>query len=154
MFTPTMRVRMEMNELQQVVDSIIDRQTVGGLLSLTECDRIILLVWCFAGQVDNGGFAQFFFNSTGAHARETVEALREMGSRVSASLLEQAISLFPDGAVPFDLDERNDVMQAFPAEVGGLFEKLDRDYFANESAEIYARLWRYWKGSGAGTTCG
>jgi hypothetical protein len=45
-------------------------------------------------QILNGGFWQFFFNSSGERALETVEALRAVGAKEQAKILEKAIRIF------------------------------------------------------------
>jgi hypothetical protein len=116
---------------------------------LGEREKVAYLVSCFAGQVDNGGFAQFLFNATGEYARETVWALREVGAPLSASLLERAILLFPGGTVPVDQHQRHAAIQAFPAEADGVFRALDEEFFRKESDLSYERLGRYWSGGAA-----
>jgi hypothetical protein len=138
---------MDENELERVVLPIIAAVEERGLASLAPRERVACLVWCFAGEVDNGGFAQFFFNSTGEHAGSTVEALREVGCLVSAALLEQAIALFPNG-VPADLDDRNAALDDMPPTVDADWERLDRAYFEADSSRIYARLCQYWERAG------
>jgi len=56
-------------------------------------------------EICNGGFGQFFGNSTGVLAPEAVEGFREIGQVEVAALIEKAISLF--GSVyPRDRGER------------------------------------------------
>src|SRR5262245_55698170 len=62
-------------------------------------DRYLWDVSWFETQVENGGVDQFFFNSTGDRAIETLEALRAIGADDSARLVEAAVALFP-GAAP------------------------------------------------------
>jgi len=140
---------MDIEQLQQIVDPLIERESRHGLGSLDEREQVAYLVWCFAGQIDNGGFAQFLFDSTGAYARETARALREVAAPLSASLLERAIQLFPGAAVLAELEERNTAVQAFPTEADAEFEALDEEFFQKESGLSYERLARYWNGQAA-----
>jgi Domain of unknown function (DUF4375) len=56
-------------------------------------------------EICNGGFGQFFGNSTGVLAPEAVEGFREIGQLEVAALIEKAIGLF--GSVyPRDRNER------------------------------------------------
>ena len=45
---------------------------------LSPVARTIYFVGCFDGEVYNGGFSQFFSNSSGNHVAETFDALREI----------------------------------------------------------------------------
>src|ERR1700724_4631038 len=56
-------------------------------------------------EICNGGFHQFFWNSTGVLAPEAVEGFREIGQAQVAAVIEKGMSLF--GSVyPRDRKER------------------------------------------------
>src|SRR5438034_442431 len=92
--------------LQTYVDTTIPKGGKNGLAALDERERTLFLVWSFTSEVDNGGFEQFFFNSGGGYAPETVDALERIGAPDVAALLERAIDLFPHGVVPRELEAR------------------------------------------------
>jgi hypothetical protein len=60
-----------------------------------EVGHLFAACWCVA-EVCNGGFDQFFFNSTGVLAPEALAAFRAIGLVVWASLLEEAMQFFGD----------------------------------------------------------
>lgn len=68
-------------------------------------------------EFNNGGFGQFFLNSSGDNTRETISALKEIGSKRFLSLLELAVQQFPGGKVPTDRDERLEVMEQMEVRV-------------------------------------
>ncbi len=68
--------------------------------------RLVYLIWCFDGEVHNGGFDQLFFNSLGDHCLEIFEALRKLNAMKSYVLLEKAIGWFPNSAPSSDREER------------------------------------------------
>jgi hypothetical protein len=68
--------------------------------------RMVYLLWCFDGEVHNGGFDQFFFNSLGDHCSEILDGLRKIKANNSLSLLEKAIGWFPDSNPSKDREER------------------------------------------------
>ena len=91
---------------------VIDQCFDHGLESLAPRDRILFLAWCYAGEIDNGGHAQFFYNTCGEFAAETADALRALVLLTHAEVLEEAVgTLFP-GGVPRDMDARNDAVMA------------------------------------------
>jgi hypothetical protein len=49
--------------------------------------------WCFS-EVSNGGFHQFFYNSTGVLAPEAVDSFRALGMPQTASVAEKAMEWF------------------------------------------------------------
>jgi hypothetical protein len=62
-------------------------------------DEIRRVVESLEAEVNNGGFDQYFFNSSGDDAAGALEALNEIGATRTAELLRGACSRFP-GAMP------------------------------------------------------
>jgi hypothetical protein len=56
-------------------------------------ERVFRAVWELEGEVNNGGFSQYFFNSSGALAPFVVDALRSIGANQTAQLLERAVNV-------------------------------------------------------------
>ncbi|MEM6965720.1 MAG: DMP19 family protein, partial [Bacteroidota bacterium] len=101
-----------------------------------EFEKNVLLVLGLDGQVSNGGFSQFFFNSTGKFAHETVDALQAIGATESYQLLKEAIPFFPKSFIPKDTGERRDLMDEFPEKIYEAWDQLDsRFYKKNENLD-------------------
>ena len=66
--------------------------------------------WC-QSEINNGGFEQFFSNSTGVLAPEGVAAFRTIGMPQTATTIEKAMSVFGP-TYPRDRDEREDALEA------------------------------------------
>ncbi len=64
--------------------------------------RLVYLLWIFGGEIDNGGFDQFFANSSGNHAAEVVSGLETIGAADSHRLLLRAMRWFPNSAPATD----------------------------------------------------
>jgi len=58
---------------------------------LAEEERIILVIETLERQVNNGGYNQFFFNSSRKYAPILVDALNRIGSPGTASITQEAI---------------------------------------------------------------
>jgi hypothetical protein len=71
-----------------------DGSTPRSIDLLGPATRTLYLVGSLAGEVGNGGFAQFF-GSSGETSLETVAALEAIGARVSEGILRRARTLFP-----------------------------------------------------------
>ena len=76
---------------------------------LSEPERIFYVGQLLEMEVNNGGFSQFFFNSSGDFANEIVSAFAEIGAVKTAKICKKAVSIY-SGAVPAD---RNDRENAF-----------------------------------------
>ena len=83
---------------------------------LTKPERVIYIVTTLDGEVHNGGFDQYFWNSSGDQANELVDAFIEIGAPQTAAICEKALSVF-GGHVPEDRDERNEVLDALDGDL-------------------------------------
>ena len=91
--------------------------------------------------MDNGGIAQFFYNTCGEYTAETIAALRVIELDALADVLEEAAAaVFPNGPAK-DLQARNDQMEANVAVDDSNFKDWDgRSYRAGGGERIYERL--------------
>ena len=89
-------------------------------------------VWWLEGEVNNGGFHQYFLNSAGDASEETICALREIGAAKTASLLDQAGKALFGGPVPTNRDDRLDALDAADVAKLDQLEALDRRFLAYE----------------------
>ena len=127
--------------------ALVDRvyKQPGGFGALPRGDQLYYLVNVLSGEVHNGGFDQFFSNSSGDRYYETVQALVELGDQAALSLLQEAKSaLFGEKDVPPDRVARFGLMRTatedhplYAATVLAL-DELDRRFYAN--AESIASL--------------
>lgn len=109
--------------------------------------HLFAALWCKA-EVYNGGFHQFFFNSTGVLAPEALAGFRAIGLHDWAALLDQAMGVFST-PYPRDQTERWRQFCGVPneREIGEMFDQLDwrfyeplrNDYdFWERAADAYA----------------
>ena len=95
-------------------------------------NNVVLLVEELEGEVNNGGFDQFFFNSTGDYSRETVSALERIKAYKTAALLKAACDRFPDGMPPTDISVRREIMLSKVSPNAEAFQELDDRFYAYE----------------------
>ena len=134
-----------MNSSNQIANRVIDRWAREGFFALTPSEQVFLLVWGYGGEVNNGGHVQFFFNTLGEYANETVRALVNLGCNDFDSLLRRCIATFPHG-VPCDLSERNEVLENLPASVDVEFESADREFYKLDADQfLLRRLKEFWQ---------
>ncbi len=119
--------------------SLVDRvyKTEGGFDALSKGDRLYYLINSLKGGVLNGGFVQFFSNSSGERCNEIASALAEMGEPSVCVLLEEARrALFGERDVPKDRHERYNLMVTSSEEhphyqlAIDTLEALDRKFYA------------------------
>lgn len=85
---------------------VFPRYDRDGFESLTLAERVAYCVDALEREVNNGGFEQFFLNSSGDTVPETLAALEAIGAVRAATLLREAVALFPGGGPPRNRDER------------------------------------------------
>ena len=110
---------------------------------LTKPERVLYVVYELEGEVNNGGFVQYFRNSSGNQANELVDAFNEIGAPQTAAICEKALSVF-GGHVPEDWDERNEVFDALDGDlVDEILSECDDafyDYEENLTELCYAYI--------------
>ncbi len=77
--------------------------------ALNDAQRVFYITQALEMEVNNGGFAQFFYNSSGKFANEIVSAFEKIGAVKTAEICKKAVSIYGD-TVPLDRDEREDVL--------------------------------------------
>lgn len=93
--------------------------------------KLCYRIYELEAEVNNGGFDQFFRNSSGAHTPDTVIALEAIGARHTAKILRDAISAgYPTG-FPEDSSEHEDALQDDEATFGRL-NVLDDEFYKYE----------------------
>jgi hypothetical protein len=111
-------------------DLVFPRYDRDGFASLTPAEQVALCVDDLDREVNNGGFDQFFWNSSGDHAHETLRALETIGALQAAQIVREAIACFPAAVVPVDRDERTDVvMPKLPQSVRETWSALDGRFY-------------------------
>ena len=132
------------------VDSIVlafeqglDQKTFrDGDDQLSDEERVVGAVEALEREINNGGYSQFFINSSGEYASQIVDALLRIKCEATATLTQRAIDAL---AVPNLRYEtiRNEMQKANP-ETGSALEKLD-DLFFKAAEPLAARLFEFIK---------
>lgn len=82
-------------------------------------------------EVQDGGFEQFFHNTSGQFCDETRKALEETGATVMLSLLERACTVFPGDIVPKEQLERRTLLCTLSEDAEKFLSELDDEFNAN-----------------------
>ncbi|MCD1260242.1 DUF4375 domain-containing protein [Paenibacillus athensensis] len=115
--------------LLNVLQIIMDKCAYGQRMdALSSAERMIYLLGVFEGEMNNGGFSQYLFNSSGKYAYETVQALKIINAEHTASLLEKSIRIYKNGPTN---DGRNEPEEdELMEEQVDALNDLDRQFFA------------------------
>jgi len=119
----------------------LDINTEEKFRAMAAPDRYLWLIFWLGWQVENGGISQFFWNSQGDYALETLEALQAIGAAESYRVLAQACALFPDGRPSQDQEVRQDQIRDISAHAG--VEDIDDMIVGDLDANLTELLWEY-----------
>lgn len=96
---------------------------------LTGPEKVFVYVDMLEGEVNNGGFDQFFFNSSGDYAHEILSAYEKIKACKTANLIEAAIKAFPVLPVPKDTGIRREIMQDLDEDISEVWDNLDYKFY-------------------------
>lgn len=95
---------------------------------LSPARRAWLLAWQVDGEVHNGGFDQYYLNSSGDGAADAPEAFRLFGHPQAAAIIERCNAVFPAGP-PRDSRQRLAAMGTLPESAAAIWSAADSEYY-------------------------
>src|SRR4029077_12603921 len=109
---------MNKNEiLTDLSESEMTRFGKGEFAQQSLPQKVFSAIWAVESEVNNGGFSQYFFNSSGESASFVVEALETVGAPKTADICKRAIAAaFPSG-LPQSAEEIRSAATDFPDDV-------------------------------------
>jgi hypothetical protein len=99
---------------------------------LTDHQKLFYLNQNLEREINNGGFNQYFCNSSGDNAHETSLSLKAIGADTTADILQKAIDQFPNKTVPKDRDERTEIVEQIEEVADEVWGELDEKFFEYE----------------------
>ena len=100
--------------------------------NLNETEKTFLYVEILEAEINNGGFDQYFFNSSGDYAHETLEGLKKIGAFKTAKLIEEAYKYFPENPVPKDTEERREILENIDSQTSEKWTELEDKFYLYE----------------------
>jgi hypothetical protein len=110
-------------------DLVFPRWDRDGYEALTPAEQIAYCIDALEREVNNGGFRQFFENSSGDTAMETIASLEAIGAKRVAKLVRRAIAVFPGAVAPRDRDTRSALIDELSDTQTEAWETLDGEFY-------------------------
>ena len=132
--------RNDADLINEVTDRLWDEFYSTGLGAMSEPERNFHLVNVLSGEVNNGGFHQYFLNSSGDCAARTRGAVQAFDADL-ARLYERALAKFPNSSPSEDRAERNAEMERVPDEFDA-WSTLDNEFYKMDMTPKEARYIR------------
>ena len=122
------------NDFVVAMTEHLDNKTQYGedMSALSEAERIFYITQTLEMEVNNGGFSQFFYNSSGNFSNELVGAFTAIGANATAAICQKAISAFGRD-IPVDRDEREEMLDELESdEFDEILEECDSAFYDYE----------------------
>ncbi|MCL2472213.1 MAG: DMP19 family protein [Treponema sp.] len=111
---------------------------------LTMCEKNFIYIQMLEYEVNSGGFDQYFYDNAGNFTRETLNALKTVGSKIILNILNNSTKIFPNGIVPIDRAERQDILLEINNNVE-LWDEIYNNEFRKHEENIHKLLIDYIK---------
>lgn len=110
---------------------LLDKEERKGLASFTRSERFVYAIEGMVREVNNGGWNQFFFNSSGALAFDLAPALEAVGSTKNLSIAERAVRIFGKPASLGEDDRAKRLAKVTRDGDNNPWEKLEGEFYQN-----------------------
>jgi Domain of unknown function (DUF4375) len=97
---------------------------------LSTPERVFLLIWEFESEVNNGGFHQYFHNSSGVGAPHVVAALKSIGAQATAAIAQRALNAANQVTTWSRDADRQASIKLLPSATRQMLDGLDQEYYA------------------------
>jgi HEAT repeat protein len=113
---------------------IWDAEQRSGYESLTEHQRFYSAVSMCDAEINNGGLAQYFVNSSGDRWHDALAGFKAMGFQQRLAVLNEAVAKFGGAGPSTDRSIRQDQLSRLYKRDDSIFDALDNRYY--ESSEV------------------
>lgn len=111
----------ETDAFLQITDVVFDRVEEGGYASLTQAEKTVYCIDSLSREMENGGFALFFYHEIGALCPDVLLALESIRAKNSFGIFKKVVDYFPNSLVPVNEDER---IEAFDQVTNEWFDEM------------------------------
>jgi len=136
----------ESDPIAQKLNELVGSQELYfGLLTfdgLPLAEQALIGTWELANEVYNGGFTQYFHNSSGRHAKPMVGILRSINASRAADILAKALAIAGSGTPWGDEPNFSKARSAMPEELKSHLRDLERDLY-DELDNLHLQVFRY-----------
>jgi len=117
----------EFEFVNETFKALAERKEQRGMASITDIERVVLLVWHASGIIENGGFRYFFECSL--PLTDTATAYARIGVDEVVAIFHRVHDLFPHRHIPDDWDERMETVERLYDKHGDLLSQLESEFY-------------------------
>lgn len=122
-------LNLENPDLAEVGQFVFKREDTVGYEKLSWPEKVFICVKDIDGEVNTGGFDQYYFNSSGDHALDAVAALEAIDAKRTAGLVRQTNALFGDGGPSRDRLARQKQLDALRDGTGKEMDEIETEFY-------------------------
>lgn len=137
-----LEVADETDAYLQISDLIFEKGQNQGFDALTYSEKTFYCIDGFLREMGNGGLAHFFYNESGSHAGDTIQALDQIKVPSAKEIVVKALECFPDKQVPQDNEDRIQEFGRIEENYAELIGRLDDQFYTTES-EVVKKTLKY-----------
>lgn len=117
---------------------------LGSFEHMSATEKALIGTWELVNEVYNGGFMQYFHNSSREHAKPMIAVLQAYGAIEAAEILGAATALAGPGTPLGDEPGFLNAVKTAPNEVKEQLNVLERKFY-NDLDNMHLRLFQYLK---------
>jgi hypothetical protein len=99
-------------------------------------ERVFGLIWELESEVNNGGFRQYFLNSTGTLAPHVIDALNAVGAARTAALVQEALAQVGDNIPWSDDIARRAMINSLSLQIEEKLNELDQVFYVSPPDDL------------------
>jgi hypothetical protein len=122
-----------LNKNNYLIDLAESARTDFGRVDFSkqsDAQKVFSAIWELESEVNNGGFLQYFGNSSGETANYAPSALRQIGAARCAAIVEQAVRTVSPEPLPDSRNEREVILDSLAEMERAKLADLDAKFFA------------------------
>lgn len=119
-------------------ERIWDIEEADGAAGLTRPQHLYSCLFMCDAEICNGGFSQYFVNSSGNDWTDALSAFKELGFHERTAMMKEAIAFFGEDGPSVDRDQRQVQLSQISQNDADVFRKLeDRYYACSENIDVF-----------------
>jgi hypothetical protein len=127
----------KINRIGEIIGKKITKK--DDFSNLNEFEKTFIYLDILEQNVTDGGFIQFFFNSSGQFTHEVFQAYLSIKAENTVDILTKAIYLFPEMPVPKNLRIRQQILMEKDTNID-LWDEVDTEFYKYEDNIISLTL--------------
>jgi len=118
------------NYIIEMYEKIANKCNDGeNIENLNQYEKVFYITQILETEVNNGGFSEFFYNSSGNFAYDIVDAFNQINAKKTAKICKKALKIYKN-KLPLNLVERRNLIDSLNSDkIDKKLEKCDDKFY-------------------------